>query len=304
MQRIDENTYIDETLVTCAEYQLFIDEMREQGKYYQPDHWTSYRFPEGQARKPILGVRHSDAVTFCDWLTKRDGKEWKYRLPSHSEATFCSIIPVEHKPTSGFWIIGVERNSRFEWAEFRPTDARSLRNLENIFSGFIDPIVKYELDIGQGKYREWRRDPEFAKRKIKLAQKPMRERVQLLVNGLRSTCNLPLDLGDILDDYLNVHIGNLPPPYRYRPKHGFDSTADFRCLQRRNLENGGADIVDICKDTFRIALEISIHSLSLAVDKDLDFMSELVISMFTIEERIAGRSPAFEGIRLVKERTR
>ena len=28
MQRIDENTYIDDTLVTCAEYQLFIDEMR------------------------------------------------------------------------------------------------------------------------------------------------------------------------------------------------------------------------------------------------------------------------------------
>ena len=25
--RIDEKTYIDDTLVTCAEYQLFIDEM-------------------------------------------------------------------------------------------------------------------------------------------------------------------------------------------------------------------------------------------------------------------------------------
>lgn len=27
MQRIDENTFIDDTLVTCVEYQLIIDEM-------------------------------------------------------------------------------------------------------------------------------------------------------------------------------------------------------------------------------------------------------------------------------------
>src|SRR5215216_3807815 len=72
MQRIDENTYIDDTLVTCAEYQLFIDEMRDQGKYFQPDHWTLYQFPEGHAREPILGVRHSDAVMFSEWLTERE----------------------------------------------------------------------------------------------------------------------------------------------------------------------------------------------------------------------------------------
>jgi hypothetical protein len=66
-QRIDENTYIDDTLVTCAEYQLFIDEMREQDKYYQPDHWTSYQFPEGGARTN-LGVR-TDA-SLLNWINK------------------------------------------------------------------------------------------------------------------------------------------------------------------------------------------------------------------------------------------
>ena len=70
-QSIDENTYIDDTLVTCPEYQLFIDEMREQGKYYQPDHWTSYLFLKGHAREPISGMRKSDALAFCNWLTKR-----------------------------------------------------------------------------------------------------------------------------------------------------------------------------------------------------------------------------------------
>src|SRR5512139_314318 len=85
MQRIDENTYIDDTLVTCAEYQLFIDEMREQGKYYQPDHWTSYQFLEGKAREPILGMRPSDAVAFCEWLTDHQNGEWNYRIPSSRE---------------------------------------------------------------------------------------------------------------------------------------------------------------------------------------------------------------------------
>jgi hypothetical protein len=61
-RRIDENIHVDDTLVTCTECQLFIDEMREQGKYYQP----SYQFPKGQAQIPILRVRLSDATSFCE----------------------------------------------------------------------------------------------------------------------------------------------------------------------------------------------------------------------------------------------
>lgn len=101
-QRIDENTYIDDTLVTCAEYQLFIDEMREQGKYYQPDHWTSYQFPAGKARKPIVGVRSTDVFFFCEWLTKQGGGDWCYRLPTHDETQnyhLQSIITT----SNGFW---------------------------------------------------------------------------------------------------------------------------------------------------------------------------------------------------------
>ena len=66
-QRIDETTYIDDTLVTCAEYQLFIDEMREQHKYFFPDHWILPRFSDGRGMYPILGVRFSDACEFCKW---------------------------------------------------------------------------------------------------------------------------------------------------------------------------------------------------------------------------------------------
>jgi formylglycine-generating enzyme required for sulfatase activity len=77
MYRISENIYIDETLITCAEYQLFIDQRRKKGKYFQPDHWKFQEFPAGQAREPILGVRFSDAKAFCDWLTNRKKDEFR-----------------------------------------------------------------------------------------------------------------------------------------------------------------------------------------------------------------------------------
>ena len=115
MQRINENTYIDDTLVICAEYQLFIDEMRRQGKYYQPDHWTSYQFPEGQAHAPILGVRPSDAAAFCEWLTGREHDKWHYRLPTSDEA---EQYPLSSSAQSnlGYWIMGSDEDEfDFAW---------------------------------------------------------------------------------------------------------------------------------------------------------------------------------------------
>jgi len=57
MVRVEEDKYIDPTFVTHAEYQLFLDEMRDQERYLQPDHWTEYTFPTGRGALPIVGVR-------------------------------------------------------------------------------------------------------------------------------------------------------------------------------------------------------------------------------------------------------
>ncbi len=85
--RIDDNVEIDMSYITCAEYQLFIDEKREAGKNCQPDHWTTDIFPRGYAKKPITGVRASNAEEFCEWLTQRDFVPgFKYRLPTLAEA--------------------------------------------------------------------------------------------------------------------------------------------------------------------------------------------------------------------------
>jgi hypothetical protein len=84
LQRIDENREIDRTFISCAEYQLFLDEMREKKEFYQPDHWTIFHFPKGSALQPIAGVRAQDAKEFCEWLSQKENK--KYRCPTLAEA--------------------------------------------------------------------------------------------------------------------------------------------------------------------------------------------------------------------------
>jgi len=86
LQRIDKRREIDCFYITCAEYQLFLDETRAQGRYHQPDHWSNQTFAAGTALEPICGIRGEDAKAFCDWLTERQGGQMFYRLPQPAEA--------------------------------------------------------------------------------------------------------------------------------------------------------------------------------------------------------------------------
>jgi len=82
--RVHERRYIDAALVTHAEYQLFLDEQSQRGRFYQPDHWTGTHFPTGQGRTPVVGVRPTDAEALCDWLTERD-RGGHYQVPFAEE---------------------------------------------------------------------------------------------------------------------------------------------------------------------------------------------------------------------------
>ncbi|MCP4701908.1 MAG: NACHT domain-containing protein [Gammaproteobacteria bacterium] len=85
--RMDEHSEISE-FITCAEYQLFLDQMRMRKKYHQPGHWDSYTFPKGNARKPVMGIRGEDAEAFCTWLNQRE-EGFRYRPPVPEEAADC-----------------------------------------------------------------------------------------------------------------------------------------------------------------------------------------------------------------------
>ena len=83
--RIDESVQIDRGYVTCAEYQLFVDERLSLGE----------RFQAGNARKPITGVSWENALEFCAWLSSKlqssavenveNGGLYYYRLPTSTE---------------------------------------------------------------------------------------------------------------------------------------------------------------------------------------------------------------------------
>lgn len=79
---------IDTKFITCAEYQLFLDEEHSKGNTYQPDHWDwdNLCFPPKAARNPVGGVLFADAQGFVEWLNTRETGAWRYRLPTKREA--------------------------------------------------------------------------------------------------------------------------------------------------------------------------------------------------------------------------
>ena len=98
--RIDETTEIDQSYITCAEYQLFINAQRAKRKYVQPDHWTTKHFAPGTAKQLITGIRAHDAVAFCAWLTQQQSLPgFRYRLPTSSEASEHPML----EKSIGYW---------------------------------------------------------------------------------------------------------------------------------------------------------------------------------------------------------
>jgi energy-coupling factor transporter ATP-binding protein EcfA2 len=85
MTRLREDTYVDASLVSNNEYQLFLNESYAHGAQHQPHHWRGLLYPSGEGAAPALGMRGPDAVAFCDWLTSQDPGDWRYRLPSQEE---------------------------------------------------------------------------------------------------------------------------------------------------------------------------------------------------------------------------
>jgi hypothetical protein len=83
MVSISKDDAVDATFVTNAEYQVFLDEMRQQGIDYRPDHWTYPRFLKGEGARPVAILRYSHVERFCQWMTaKYGGTSEEYTAPS------------------------------------------------------------------------------------------------------------------------------------------------------------------------------------------------------------------------------
>jgi NACHT domain len=106
-QPLSEQIELDKDFIVCAEFQLFIDERQQQGKYYQPVHWNNERFSQGEAKTPVLGMTGNAAKAFCQWLTdKRNqeiqtGQKIKYRLPNKEEIEEIKTFSSETNQDNG-----------------------------------------------------------------------------------------------------------------------------------------------------------------------------------------------------------
>ena len=325
MQRIDENTYIDDTPVTCAEYQLFIDEMRQQGKYYQPDHWASYQYREGRAREPILGVRHSDAEAFCEWLTRRDNTEWVYRLPNQEEVDIFPMKSIEISPL-GYWL---DKKYQLAWVGSIPADARVLtfatgrassinphlnrdsdltlarehaitRNLARVIEHVrkLTRIFTAEIDHGEGfssagiiaLANNFATDLDHAAEVFaQLANEGLVLDRNIHIFSLNLTCIVD-DARAIRQDLVNTHFFDRASTLN----HAWDIDKSLAFVLASIIASER-----VCDRNPSLTFDLKFDA-TLAQDLKLDL--DYYLDLYTLQERIAGRSPAFEGIRLVKER--
>jgi len=91
---------ITKTLITNAQYRVFVRETGHPAPDVDEDTWNSYGLvhpykrtrrhawkngapPDGRLHHPVVMVSHADAQTYGEWLSKKTGKIW--RLPSEAE---------------------------------------------------------------------------------------------------------------------------------------------------------------------------------------------------------------------------
>lgn len=105
-QRADLSAVEGGILVTHAEYQLFVDAMQAHGRYTQPDHWLAYHFPNGQAGRPVVGTRASDAEAFCAWLNGHGAQasQLHFRLPLPGELNGRLYAQVGNQKGIAYWV--------------------------------------------------------------------------------------------------------------------------------------------------------------------------------------------------------
>ena len=283
MYRIDENTLIDKSLITCAEYQLFIDEMRTQGKYFQPDHWSSFQFLAGQSQLPILGIRPSDAKAFCVWLTQRETGVWCYRIPTSAEAADYPLSPSGLSPL-GYWTATSDSQVAFDWVGSVPVNPRAI----NIHNLNLNSTLSFDHEVGR-----------YINRTVD----------HTLARGI------VLDSNSAFDHALNrVRAFDHDLTIPINRAHNLTNDIDHYLARNRGIGHFSdlGSILDISRDLVRdlpyflTRKLINPSNLSRTFALDIAYIipsiRDLYLDLYTLQERIAGRSPAFEGLRLVKER--
>ncbi|GCE17540.1 NACHT domain-containing protein [Dictyobacter kobayashii] len=296
MSYLREGTYIDSSLVTHAEYQLFLDEQRAQGNssVYVPAHWKQDCFPAGAGKKPVLGVRRADAQKFCAWLTAREGEGWRYRLPCSDEWS----LEERHRQSevsneTGYW---VEDKATLVWLHGEPADGlkqqlrvivdRALVKNDRASTKELSLIEELAADLARTFIRAQSliRDLGLSNNIVK-AQHRDRAFLETFVSYLTQAINLSNELIQA-----NAGVG------RRSNEQVIDQNSISNLESIRTRARALAAVWNPRSRTF-----MGMQDRLAARAHELDRVRELCIMLLLLKERIEGYLPAYEGILLIKE---
>ena len=85
MTRVGEDAHVRVRPVTAAEYQAFLDDLRQMAEPGVRQAGPPGTAELGQPDAPVRGVRLSDALAFVDWARGIVPTEWRLRLPFPAE---------------------------------------------------------------------------------------------------------------------------------------------------------------------------------------------------------------------------
>lgn len=343
MVRESDDLYVDNSLITHMEYQLFLDEKRARGKFYQPDHWRQYRFPKGLATLPVVGVRSSDAIAFCWWLTERvedaawTNDTWNFRIPRPDELATDQFTVPEASTAQGYWIGDEKARSCNRFRPLPPlTPVEVFWTWLSIF--FYAWTINYFYKLlprapDRARARDLARDLERnlycdLARDLDLDLDLARARAHDLAHALDRDLDFSRDLAR--DLYMARNLTRALDRDLYRALD-LDRALDLALALTRALDLNFSRALDRNLDFSRdraLALNLDFSSdFALTLAHDLDFSRDQIgekrfvanmrqaateasssdelafsLSLLLLNERRWGRQPAWEGIRIVKER--
>lgn len=100
---------VDPDFITNGEYRLFLQSLDDKFQNC-PDHWPGIEVKTGAGMNPALGLRSTDAIAFCNWLTKQySAGGYTYRLPRRNEfadqqSVIRQYMRAEETLGTGYWV--------------------------------------------------------------------------------------------------------------------------------------------------------------------------------------------------------
>jgi energy-coupling factor transporter ATP-binding protein EcfA2 len=297
MAYLNEGAFVSTSYVTCAEYQPFLDQQREQERSCQPDHWATSQFSPGQARSPILGVRASDAEEFCTWLTRREKGPWYYRLPHPDELDEHALSRLG--PGTGFWLKRTagegNRPGGFKW---RGEPSRlALSMLQGLLEQDFTRSISLDFDHALNRALDRARTLDVVldlDHTLDCALNRARALDRALALNLAFDRTRALDL----DRALNRALDRTCALDRARTRAVDRARADFLYITLLFVA-----IADARRQSSSVFTRQKEQQLDTAIESIIDTCIETYFALLILNQRMEGRLPACEGIVVVKEHT-